>query len=186
MNAQSCIAIVVFLVLAFFASPPPASGADLPALRTVERVDLARYTGTWFEIARLPNRFQQGCVGSAASYSLRSDGEIDVVNSCRSEDDCRLRQVRGRAWSVDPASNAKLKVSFFWPFRGDYWIVELGKDYEYAVVGTPNRKYLWLLSRSDTMDDAVYAAIMQRVEQKGFDLTRIMKVSPDARPKETP
>jgi len=76
---------------------------------------------------------------------------------------------------VDKASNARLKVSFFWPFRGDYWIIDLGTEYEYAVVGTPNRKYLWVLSRTPVMDDAVYAAIMERIRQLGFDPGRVVR-----------
>jgi len=142
--------------------------ADLPPLQTVEQVDLSRYLGRWYEIARLPNRFQKGCRGSMADYSLREDGDITVVNSCHNLDDNNLRQSKGHAWVVDPISNARLKVSFFWPFRGDYWIIELGRNYEYAVVGTPSRKYLWVLSRDQTISAELYAAILQRAAQKGF------------------
>lgn len=145
-----------------------ALSSGIPPLQTVDRVDLSRYLGKWYEIARLPNRFQKGCVGSSAVYSLRDDGEIDVLNSCRDEQNNIIRQAKGRAWSVDPVSNAKLKVSFFWPFHGDYWIIELGNEYEYVVVGTPDRKYLWVLGRTATMNDDLYAGIMQRVEQNGF------------------
>jgi apolipoprotein D and lipocalin family protein len=146
-----------------------AGSPGLPPLQTVAKVDVARYLGRWYEIARLPNRFQKGCAGSTADYALREDGEISVINSCRNEQDGRLDQVTGRAWIIDTSSNAQLKVTFFWPFRGDYWIIELGKEYEYAVVGTPNRKYLWILSRTASMDDGLYAAILQRAGQQGFD-----------------
>jgi apolipoprotein D and lipocalin family protein len=146
-----------------------AGSPGLPPLQTVAKVDMTRYLGRWYEIARLPNRFQKGCAGSTADYALREDGEISVINSCRKEQDGSLEQVTGRAWIVDAASNAQLKVTFFWPFRGDYWIIELGKEYEYAVVGTPNRKYLWILSRTASMDDSLYAAILQRAAQQGFD-----------------
>jgi apolipoprotein D and lipocalin family protein len=146
-----------------------AGSPGLPPLQTVAKVDMTRYLGRWYEIARLPNRFQKGCAGSTADYALREDGEISVINSCRNEQDGSLEQVTGRAWIVDAASNAQLKVTFFWPFRGDYWIIELGKEYEYAVVGTPNRKYLWILSRTASMDDSLYAAILQRAAQQGFD-----------------
>lgn len=173
MPVKIFIAATVITLAAAAASYAASSG--IPPLRTVERVDLQRYLGKWHEIARLPNRFQKGCAESSAEYSLRDDGEIDVINSCRNEDDGSLRQARGRAWSVDPVSNAKLKVTFFWPFRGDYWIIELGKEYEYAVVGTPDRKYLWLLSRSEKINDDVYAAILQRVEQQGFDASKILR-----------
>ncbi len=101
-------------------------------------------------------------------YTARPDGEIDVLNSCRDEQDGSLREAKGRAWVVDNTSNARLKVSFFWPFRGDYWIIDLGREYEYAVVGTPNRKYLWILSRTPEMHPEVLAKILENVEKQGF------------------
>jgi apolipoprotein D and lipocalin family protein len=106
---------------------------------------------------------------------LRADGEINVLNSCRDAATGKTRQAKGRAWVVDPASNARLKVSFFWPFRGDYWIIELGKEYEYAVIGTPNRKYFWILARSAAMDDALFTAIMQRAAMQGFDPALVIR-----------
>jgi apolipoprotein D and lipocalin family protein len=158
-----------------------AVSSGFPPLRTVERVDLTLYLGKWYEIARLPNRFQKGCAASSAEYSLRDDGEISVINTCRDGKDGSLRQVKGRAWSIDADGNARLKVSFFWPFRGDYWIIELGKEYEYAVVGTPDRKYLWVLGRTETMDDELYAAIMQRVRLQGFETMLVVRETPPAR-----
>ena len=148
---------------------------DYPPLQTVDRVDLARYLGRWHEIARYPNSFQKGCLGSSALYSLRTDGDIQVVNSCRDEKSGELRQARGRAWVVDPPGNARLKVTFFWPFRGDYWIIDLGRDYEYALVGTPDRKYLWLLSRTERMSDELFDTIMQRAEKQGFDRKKVVR-----------
>jgi apolipoprotein D and lipocalin family protein len=152
-----------------------AGSSGLPPLQTVEKVDLNRYLGKWYEVARLPNRFQEGCAGSTAEYALQEDGDISVINSCRKEQDGRVVQVTGRAWVVDTTSNAQLKVSFFWPFRGDYWIIELGKEYEYAVVGTPNRKFLWILSRTPSMDDGLYAEILQRVEKQGFNSSAVVR-----------
>jgi apolipoprotein D and lipocalin family protein len=170
---------VVFAIVTILAVGPACHGAaamsSMPPLRTVAWVDLKRYTGTWYEIARYPNRFQEGCLGSSASYALREDGEIDVVNGCRDAGDGRTRRVKGRAWVVHSASNARLKVSFFWPFRGDYWIIDLGPAYEYAVVGTPNRKYLWVLSRTPTMDETLYTAIMERVKGLGFDQELVVR-----------
>lgn len=154
-----------------------AQPSGLPPLRTVERVDLSRYLGRWYEIARLPNSFQKACLKSRADYSLRDDGDITVLNSCEDKQDGSLRQSKGRAWVVDPVTNARLKVSFFWPFRGDYWIIELGKEYEYAVVGTPNRTYLWILSRTASMDDGLYAAILQRAGQQGFNSGAVIRES---------
>lgn len=171
------LAVAAVLVLGISVRTSAAASA-YPVLQTADHVDLTRYTGRWYEIARLPNRFQKGCLASTADYVLRSDGEIDVINSCRDAEDNTLRQVKGRAWVVDPVGNARLKVSFFWPFRGDYWIIELGKEYEYAVVGTPDRKYLWVLSRTETMSDADYAAIIKRVEQQGFESGQIRREAP--------
>lgn len=170
------ILIAVTAVLGFGALTLANAGSPgLPPLQTVAKVDVSRYLGRWYEIARLPNRFQKGCAGSTADYTLREDGEISVTNSCRNQQDGSLDQVTGRAWVVDATSNAQLKVSFFWPFRGDYWIIELGKEYEYAVVGTPNRKYLWILSRTADMDDGLYAAILQRAGQQGFDSGAVVR-----------
>lgn len=167
-------AVVTALVLVL-ACQPAAASLGLPPLQTVAYVDLNRYIGTWYEIARYPNSFQKGCLESTASYVLREDSDIQVVNSCRDAEDGRIRQAKGRAWVVDKTTNARLKVSFFWPFRGDYWIIDLGTEYEYAVVGTPNRKYLWVLSRTPVMDDTVYAAIMERIRQLGFDPGRVVR-----------
>lgn len=169
-----CILVFALLVAV---NKAQAGSADFPPLKTVEQVDLKRYMGNWHEIARLPNRFQNGCIGSNATYSLRDDGEVDVINSCRDANSGKIRQARGRAWVVDQAGNARLKVSFFWPFRGDYWIIDLGPDYEFAVVGTPDRKYLWILGRSKVMSDETYAAILQRAEKQEFDVKNLLRES---------
>ncbi len=149
-------------------------GSELPAVQTVAQVDLNRYVGLWYEIGRYPNSFQKGCRDSTAMYTVRPDGEIDVLNSCRDEQDDRLREAKGRAWVVDKTSNARLKVTFFWPFRGDYWIIDLGREYEYAVVGTPNRQYLWILSRTPEMHPDVLAKILEKVEKQGFDRDKLL------------
>jgi apolipoprotein D and lipocalin family protein len=163
------IAIVaVIILLASCALSQHGATPELPALETVAHVDLDRYLGLWYEIGRYPNSFQKGCLGSTAMYTARPDGEIDVLNSCRDEQDGSLREAKGRAWVVDKTSNARLKVSFFRPFRGDYWIIDLGQEYEYAVVGTPNRKYLWILSRTPEMNPEILAKILENVGKQGF------------------
>jgi apolipoprotein D and lipocalin family protein len=145
-------------------------------LETVSYVDLTRYTGQWYEISRYPNRFQEGCVGSRATYTLREDGKIAVLNECyEGSFSGKLRKAKGSAKVVDTKSNAKLKVSFFWPFSGAYWIIDLGKDYEYAVVGHPDRKYLWILSRTKKMDEALYQEILNRLRAKGYDTSKLIK-----------
>jgi apolipoprotein D and lipocalin family protein len=151
------------------------ASAPQPALEVVPSVDLSRYVGKWYEIASFPTWFQKGCVGSTAEYRLRLDGDIDVLNQCIQSPDGAPDSARGIAWVVDPATNAKLRVRFFWPFSGDYWIIDLGPDYEYAVVGHPNRDYLWILSRTPQMDDEHYQRILERVRQKGYDTARLVK-----------
>lgn len=147
-----------------------------PPLAVVPDVDLSRYAGTWHEIAKYPNRFQRGCVGATAEYTLSPDGKrVEVVNRCREIDTGKQRSVRGQARVVDPATNAKLSVTFFWPFSGDYWILALGEGYEYAVVGTPDWKYLWFLARTETIGDDLYGRLVDLARERGFDPARIEK-----------
>ncbi len=159
--------VAVIALLASCALSPRGDAPEAP-LQTVAHVDLNRYLGLWYEIGRYPNSFQKGCLGSTALYTPRPDGEIDVLNTCRDQQDKSLREAKGRAWVVDNVSKARLKVSFFWPFRGDYWIIDLGQDYEYAVVGTPDRKYLWILSRTPAMHPETLTTILENVEKQGF------------------
>jgi len=142
----------------------------------VDFVDLKRYLGRWYEIASYPAWFQKGCTGSMAEYTLLPDGKIQVINSCRENSlDGKLKQAKGKAEVVDTTTNAKLKVWFFWPFKGNYWIIDLDPDYRWAVVGEPKRKYLWILSRTPTMDQAVFQDILARLPQKGYDPARLKK-----------
>ena len=145
-------------------------------LATVSHVDLNRYMGVWYEIARYPNSFQEGCVGSMATYTLMNDGRVSVLNECNDGSfRGKLRSAKGKAWIVDKETNAKLKVSFFWPFAGDYWIIDIADDYSYVVVGHPKRKYLWILSRNKTMEDDTYAGILRRlVEIHHYDTSKLM------------
>jgi len=146
----------------------------------VPKVDLARYAGKWYEIAKYPNRFQRGCVGATAEYTLAPDGKsVEVVNRCREEvPGGKERSIRGRARVIDPVTNAKLSVTFFWPFSGHYWILALGPEYEYAVVGTPDRKYLWFLARTPTVGDELYARLVEEARRQGFDPARIERSPP--------
>lgn len=148
----------------------------LPTLQTVPRVDLGRYVGTWYDIASFPQRFQRGCTATTATYTLRADGQIDVVNRCHDQTvDGPERVSRGRARVVDRVTHARLKVSFFRPFWGDYWIVDLADDYAWAVVGHPSRDYLWILSRTPTLDPAVYDAIVGRLAAQGYETGRLVR-----------
>jgi apolipoprotein D and lipocalin family protein len=147
-----------------------------PPLEVVPHVDLSRYLGTWYEIATIPARFQKGCVAVTATYTLRPDGQITVVNRCRKFTlDGKEKSVRGKAWVVDKSTTAKLRVQFFWPFSGAYWIIELDPEYQYAVVGHPSRKYLWILARQPFINDELYRELLGRISAKGYDTSRIQK-----------
>jgi apolipoprotein D and lipocalin family protein len=119
-------------------------------------------------------------VGSRATYSLRDDGRISVLNECHDRSfDGGIRSARGRAWVIDKSSNAKLKVSFFWPFSGDYGIIDLGPNYEYAVIGHPKRTYLWILSRKKILEAKVYKEILARLKEKQYDTTKLIPPPPE-------
>ncbi len=140
-------------------------------LETVQKVDVKRYMGKWYEIASFPQRFQKGCSCTVAEYTLNEKGTVKVDNSCTAYG--KKKQSIGKAKVVDKQTNAKLKVSFFRPFWGKYWIIDLADDYSYAVVGHPNREYLWILSRTPEMDKQVYDDIVARAEAKGFDVSML-------------
>lgn len=176
MMKQPLAACAVILVgLAACASTSERKGQ--PPLQTVPKVELQRYLGTWYEIASYPQRFQKGCTGTIAQYELKDDGNIKVTNRCRKGSLQGEEKVStGRARVVDKATNAKLEVSFFGPFWGDYWVIELAEDYSYAVVGHPSRDYLWILSRTPVMEQATYDRLLTRLrEVHGYELSRINK-----------
>lgn len=167
--------LITFLTFVTFAAVVLADRKE--KLDVVQRVDLTRYVGRWYEISRLPNSFQKKCAGTVtADYTMRADGEIEVLNRCRKVSG-EYATAKGTAKIVDKRTNAKLKVTFFWPFYGDYWILDLGPNYDYAVVGEPDRKYLWILSRSPRMDEALYQQLLQKMSAQGFDTEKMIRTS---------
>jgi apolipoprotein D and lipocalin family protein len=164
---------LLFIALAgcsFFGS------TNYPALEVVPTVDLNRYAGSWYEIASLPVSQQKGCFCTKAEYSLMDDGVIKVVNTCRKNSpNGEVDRAEGKAFVVPGSNNAKLRVQFFWPFRGDYWILELENDYSYAAVGVPSRKYCWILSRTPQMDPEILEMLVQHLKAKGFDVSRMQR-----------
>ena len=144
-------------------------------LATVGHVDLKKYLGKWYEIAAFPQSFQKGCSCTSAEYSLRPDGNIAVKNTCLKEG--KIKTATGKAVVKDKTTNAKLSVTFFWPFSGKYWIIALAPDYSYAVVGHPNRDYLWILSRKPVMDEQTYRMLVVNVADKGFDVRKLVKTT---------
>lgn len=152
-----------------------ASKSQAQELETVPEVDLKRYSGTWYEIATIPQSFEKGCACTKATYTQTDEGYILVENTCHKPKKGTIKTVTGKAFVEEGSGNAKLKVQFFWPFKGKYWIIDLADDYSYAVVGHPNRKYLWVLSRTPDMKEELYNKILQGVADKGYDLSKIEK-----------
>jgi len=150
--------------------------AKKPELKTVTHVDVQRYAGKWYEIASFPQKFQSGCHCTTAEYTLSDKGYLIVENRCnRGSVKGKLSYIKGKAFIQNGTGNAKLKVQFFFPIRGKYWIIDLADNYSYAVVSHPNRKYLWILSRTSKMDDSVYKDILSRLTESGFELTTLVK-----------
>jgi apolipoprotein D and lipocalin family protein len=177
MSSRALGLIAAFLSASLLvACPSTTKKLNLPPVQTVPKVELDRYLGTWYEIASFPQSFQRGCHATTATYSMAEGGEIAVVNRCNKDAlDGPLKTASGRARVVDTATNARLQVSFFGPFWGDYWIVDLDEDYQAAVVGHPGRDYLWVLSRSPTMDEAVYQGILARLEAQQYPTDRLVR-----------
>ncbi|MCM3881139.1 MAG: lipocalin family protein [Vicinamibacterales bacterium] len=171
-------ALVVFLMTS------AVDGQPAGPVRTVDVVNLDRYVGDWYEIARFPNRFQRTCIGDVrASYVKRPDGRIDVINRCRTADG-GITEAQGVARIVDARTSAKLKVRFapaalsFLPFVwGDYWILGLADDYSWAVVGSPDRNYLWILARAPVLPAEPFASALAAARASGFDVEQLVKTN---------
>ena len=172
-------------LLALLLCLPLAALAGGQPLRVVDSVDLKRYAGRWYEAAKLPNRFQDHCVADVvAHYALRADGRVDVVNRCRTAGG-QMDEARGVARKAgDGTNNARLEVRFapailsFLPaVWGDYWIIGLGPEYTWAVVGSPSRKYLWILSRTPEMTATSYERAVEIARGSGFDVTRLVRTT---------
>ncbi len=147
-----------------------------PVLNVVPSIDVDRYMGTWHEIARLPNRFQRECDrDTTATYSRRPDGKITVLNACV-RGDGKAKSVKGTArLAQKDGPNTKLKVSFFWPFYGNYWIIDLDPEYRWAVIGEPSRRYFWVLARERALAPETLDGIIRRAEAQGYDLSKLVK-----------
>jgi apolipoprotein D and lipocalin family protein len=143
-------------------------------LETVPYVDLEKYAGVWYEISAFPIRPEKGCRCVTATYGLTDKGYVTVLNRCIREG--KETSIMGKAFIKDASTNAKLAVQFFWPFRGKYWVIELDENYQYAVVGHPNRNYLWILSRTPKMDKALYEELVRRTKAKGFNVERLREM----------
>jgi apolipoprotein D and lipocalin family protein len=144
------------------------------SVTTVPFVDINKYAGKWYEIASFPQRFQKGCNATTAEYTATDKGYLIVENRCNKGSlNGKQSYIKGKAFVEKNSGNAKLKVQFFWPFRAKYWIIDLADDYSFAVVGHPNRKYLWILSRTPIMNQEVFQQILDRLRYMGFDITKL-------------
>ncbi len=144
-------------------------------LQVVPSVDIKRYAGTWYEIARLPFYFESKLKCITATYTLRDDGKIDVLNRGHYiTEPAKVNSARGMAFVPDKNVPAKLKVQFFWPFRGNYWIIELDKDYRYVMIGEPSYKYLWILSRDKKLDPEILDILLKKATDSGYDLSELI------------
>lgn len=177
-NCARAVCVVAILLTGAFAF----IGADPVPLRVVPELDYKRYAGTWYEIARLPNRFEKKCVSNVtANYTVRPDGRITVTNRCKQSDGSTseatgvARRVDGKPTSVLQVRFAPAFLSFISKVWGDYQVIELGPRYEYSVVGSPDRKYLWILARTPRLDSAIYQSLVERARAEGFDTSTLIR-----------
>ncbi len=143
-------------------------------LNTVSKVDLNQYEGKWYEIARLPNNFEEGLSCVTAEYTVAK--HIEVLNRGFDADKGKWKSSKGKAKQAGPKGSSQLAVTFFWPFKGDYYIMDVTPDYEYALVGTPDRSYLWILSRSTSLSESIKSKYLSQAKSEGFDTTKLIWV----------
>jgi apolipoprotein D and lipocalin family protein len=169
---------LIYLALALlFAS---SCSTAYMALDSADDFEIQRYMGKWYEISRLPNKFEEGLENITANYELTDDGKVLVINEGRLiSDRSRVKQAKGRAWIPDPSEPSKLKVSFFWPFAGDYWVLKVDKDYTYALVGDPSGKFLWILARDPKIDPKIEAALKEYAFTLGFPVENMVSGQAD-------
>lgn len=166
---------ILALLLVVTGGCAQASGrlAGAAAVLPAPAVDLDRYSGRWYEFARLPNWFEGNCHGVTAEYSRKPNGEIRVVNTCRKGGPAGpVDRIEGRAQVVDPVSNAKLRVAFFWEFWAPYWVLDLDPDYRWSIVGEPSGRYFWILTRDPVPSPALRADLLQRAARLGYDASK--------------
>jgi len=188
-NTITCLlsrSLIAALCISFSAWVPLASAqaqsseASPAPLESIASLDVARYMGTWYEVAKYPNWFQRRCIANtSATYTVQSNGMLQVLNRCQKEDGS-ITDALGAAKQVGDATSPKLEVRFapawlsFLPFVwGNYWVIDLDPQYQLAAVSEPSRKYLWILSRSKTVEPKAYEALLQRLKEKGFNLDAI-------------
>lgn len=169
------ISLTTALILSACANQPVYRQSS-QTLQTVASVDINRYLGKWYEIYRLPNWFEDAdCITVFAEYALRDDGRLSVLNTCQKVS--KTQVANGIAKVVEGSQNAKLKVSFFRPFYGDYWVIDLAEDYSWVLVGEPSGKYFWILARQKQLDPKLEESLLQKAEKLGYLRKDLIKPS---------
>jgi lipocalin len=168
----------IFLALLAIFLTNCSTGDTMVDKTTVKQLDLDKFLGKWYEIARFPHSFEDGLVGVTATYSMREDGKIKVLNQgYKGSLDGELKTAVGKAKIPDPGKPANLKVAFFWFFYADYLVMELDTvNYGWALIGSSTDKYLWVLSRTPQMDENLYNSIIEKAKSRGFKTDNLIKV----------
>lgn len=170
---QSALILLLLVPMAIITQGCAETLPSDPRNQTVPQVDLQRYSGLWYEIASFPAWFQKDCACTTAEYILEKD-YVRVINRCRKGGpEGKWDEAKGKARPVEGSHNARLKVSFFWPFQGDYWVIALDPDYRWVMVGHPKKTYLWILSRTPTMDDNLFKSLVAKARAMGYTVERL-------------
>ena len=164
--AGSLAGVVAYMFTSFRSDKP---------LETVPHVDLKKYVGKWYEIARFPASFEKDCTCTTAQYTIDDDGTVAVDNRCYNTKKRKWEGAKGKAFVRNEDTNAELGVQFFWPFKGDYYIIALADDYSYAMVGAPSRNYLWILSRKRELPQSTFEKLTAIAVKKDFDVSRLRR-----------
>ncbi len=158
-----------------------ALAAAAPSRPETANIDVARYAGTWHEIARFDTFFERGCRGATATYALMANGDLGVTNACV-DSAGRRKEVHGKAWVSNPKVPGKLRVQFFWPFSAPYWVLDVGPDYDWALVGGPDRSTCWILARAPAISAPLYDRLVRELLERGYDIAKLVRVtSPSAK-----
>jgi len=155
-----------------------AGNTQQSKMKTVEKVDLVKYSGVWYEIARFDHSFEKGLVGVTATYTIKPNGKIEVLNEGYKDSlNGKHKKAKGFAKVPDPNEPGRLKVYFFWPFGGEYLILELDDaNYQYVLVGSSSKNYLWILGRNPKMEESTYQMLVDKAKSLGFNTERLIKV----------
>lgn len=166
-----------YIIIAFIAISL-TSCSSKKELPTIKEVNIKKYSGTWYEIARMPSRFEDGLTCVTATYTPLKDGNIEVLNKgYLVENKTKTDDITGKAWVPDPQNHpGQLKVQFFWPFAADYYIISLDDDYQYALVGAPSRKYLWILARNKTLEPEVIDKLLEKARKLDFNTDNLVMI----------